>query len=119
MRKVVAGVTCLVLGLTCLQVGVLHAADEDTQASVYLVFDPETGEFITVDDPAVTAQHEAALTQEEIESVADATVATDATDRGTAATGSLPMTWIVAAVIAVLLVGGALAWTRRAQQNAS
>lgn len=119
MRKVVAGVICLILCQTWLQVGVLYAADEDTQASVYLVFDPETGEFITVDDPTVTAQHEAALTQEEIESVADTTVAADAKDRVTVAAASLPVTGIVAAVVAILLAGGAFAWSRRKQQNAS
>lgn len=46
------------------------AADEDTQASVYLVFDPETGEFVTVHDTQGAAK--AQETQEAIDSVAAA-----------------------------------------------
>lgn len=33
------------------------AEDEDTSASAYLIFDPDTGEFVTVNDPA-RAQHD-------------------------------------------------------------
>lgn len=33
-----------------------QAADDDLNSSAYLVFDPETGEFITVHDPNLTGQ---------------------------------------------------------------
>lgn len=55
----------LTMGVT---VGTIHAADEDTAASVYLVFDPETGEFQTSQDIKRNSMHQAQ--QEAIDSVA-------------------------------------------------
>lgn len=112
MKKLVVSTACLILGLMNLQDGVLLAADEDTQASVYLVFDPETGEFVTVDDPSVTAQHEAALDQEAIESVADTSIT-----GGETVAANLPLTWIVGAAIVALLGAAGFAWSRRGQTS--
>lgn len=56
------------LAVSLLSFGVALAADEDTSSSAYLVFDPDTGEFITVHDPNRTQQHIA--DQEAITSVA-------------------------------------------------
>ncbi|MDH3533442.1 MAG: hypothetical protein OEO82_10975 [Gammaproteobacteria bacterium] len=93
------------------------AADEDTQASVYLVFDPETGEFVTVDDPSVTAQHAAAQKQEEIDSgTAGAVDAAAATDAAGAASGQPPMVLAIGAAVAVLVLGGVI-WMRRGKQD--
>ena len=113
MHSWVATILCLVVFAACLYAGPAPAADEDTQASVYLVFDPETGEFITVDDPSVTSQHAAQQTQEEIESVATAQAA------GNATMGGLPMSWIIAAAIAALAIVAAFFRLRRSQQSAS
>lgn len=38
-----------------------RAADDDTTASVYLIFDPETGEFLEVNDEDRSKQKHAAL----------------------------------------------------------
>lgn len=37
-----------------------YGADDDLTSSAYLVFDPETGEFVTVQDPDRTRQDHAA-----------------------------------------------------------
>ena len=108
MSKFVGILLCLVLFVSVIYAGPAGAADDDTQASVYLVFDPETGEFVTVDDPSVTAQHKAQQDQEAIDSVAD-------TANGT---GKLPLTWPVGAALIALLLGGA-AWLARNRQRAA
>lgn len=92
------------------------AADEDTQASVYLVFDPETGDFITVDDPSVTAQHAAAQKQEEIDSGTAAADASAPADTGGEASGQPPMALAIGAAVAVLVLGGFI-WMRRGKQD--
>ncbi len=93
--------------------GPASAADDDTQASVYLVFDPETGEFITVDDAAVTAQHKAQQEQEAIDSVVDAADGTSVGD-----TGNSQLTWLIGAALVAILLGGA-AWLKRNRQHAA
>lgn len=90
----------------------LQAADEDTSSSVYLVFDPETGEFKTEHDPNMTQAEQA--TKEAINSVADvpAEVSADpAADGGGATTQAgketAGTTWVVlAAMIGLVLFGG-------------
>ena len=82
------------------------AEDEDTAASAYLVFDAETGEFVTVDDPNRTQMHVAQ--QDAIESgSADAAVSAAS---GSEMTGR-PATLVVGGV-AVALVLGAFLWLR-------
>lgn len=109
MRRVAATFICLAAFMSIIYAGSAGAADEDTQASVYLVFDPETGEFVTVDDASVTAQHAAQQDQEAIESVVE-------TVDGASATDSTPVTWIIVAVVAAALVGGGY-WLQRNRQQ--
>ena len=71
VSRFVGVLLCLVLFVSVIHGGLAGAADDDTQASVYLVFDPETGEFVTVDDPSLTAQHKAQQDQEAIDSVVE------------------------------------------------
>lgn len=111
MRRVAATFICIAAFMSIMYTGSAGAADEDTQASVYLVFDAETGEFITVDDPSVTSQHAAQQDQEAIESVvetADGATAADA--------DAVPATWIIVAGVAVLLLGGGFLLQRNRQQ---
>jgi hypothetical protein len=79
------------------------SADEDTSSSVYLVFDPETGEFKTEHDPNMTQAEQA--TQEAIESVAD--VPADAALSDSAVGGSDKTTagasWLTLAVVIGLI----------------
>ena len=92
------------------------AADEDTGSSVYLVFDPETGEFKTAHDPNMTQAAKADA--EAIASVADVPpeLASDG-GAGEAETGAdaetARATWVTLAVVVALLVFGGLAWRRR------
>ncbi len=106
MHKIAA--VLLFLWLPILGAGTAMAADEDTQASVYLVFDAETGEFVTVDDADATAQHKAEIDQEAIES-------------GTKAEGSPDtpsLTWPVGIVVIVLLLGGVVWFMRKRKKIA-
>ncbi len=108
MNKFAGVLCCLVLFVSVIYAGPAGAADDDTQASVYLVFDPETGEFITVDDAAVTAQHKAQLDQEAIESVVETADGSD---------DSL-LAWLIGAALVAILLGGA-AWSKRNRQHAT
>lgn len=91
-----------------------RAADEDTSASVYLVFDPETGEFVTVHDTDGTAQ--AQETQEAIESVADAGGATSI-DAGDAQTGTGGPDIVIGVVVAAIVVAAAV-FVQRSRRSA-
>ena len=72
------------------------AADDDTTSSVYLVFDPETGEFLEINDEDRSKQKHAALEP------ADATL--------TLKTKKLPLPFGIAAIAAVL--AAYFAWAR-------
>ncbi len=104
MNKFVSVLFCLVLFASVLYAGPADAEDEDVDASVYLVFDPETGDFVTVTDPAVTSRHKARQDQEAIDSVVETT---DGTDEA-----QMPM--IIGAALAVILLGGAV-WFQRSR----
>ncbi len=107
---------CLVMFVSVVCSGPASAADDDTQASVYLVFDPETGEFVTVDDASVTAQHKARQDQEAIDSVVETTDGAGTSIAGDA--GESPMTWIIGAALIVILLGGAV-WLQRNRKHAA
>jgi len=113
VNKFAGALCCLVLFVSVIYAGMARAADDDTQASVYLVFDPETGEFITVDDAAVTAQHKAQQKQEAIDSVVETADGTSVGD-----TGKSPLTWIIGAAVVAILLGGA-AWSKRNRRHAA
>ena len=102
VNKFAGVLCCLVLFVSVIYAGSAGAADDDTQASVYLVFDPETGEFIMVDDASITAQHKAQQDQEAIDSVVK--TADGASES--------PMTRIIGAALVLLLLGGAV-WLQR------
>ena len=106
MKKFVSVFFCLALFVPLVYMGLAGAADDDTQASVYLVFDPETGEFVTVDDANATAQHKAQQDQEAIDSVVEMGDTTD----------ELPMTRIIGAALVVTLLGGAV-WLKKSRHS--
>jgi len=105
MSKFASVLFCLVLFMSVICAGSAGAGDEDTQASVYLVFDPETGEFVTVDDASITAQHKAQQDQEAIDSVVE-------TADGPSESRT---TWMIGAALIVILLGGAV-WSKRNRQ---
>ena len=104
MKTAIVTIACVTLGLVCLVNAVVQAADEDTQASVYLVFDPETGEFIEVEDGGGSSQHEPVASDHGNGAAAD-----------TASAANPPLSWIAGAAVIVLLGGAAFAWFRRGQ----
>ena len=112
MGKVLFCVTCL--NLLCLAIMLpinsAQAADEDLTSSVYLVFDPETGEFVTVDDPNRTLQnHEA---QEPAK-------AADGQSPSSHQTGSPALPLSAGVAIAITLLGAAAVWIQRKKRKLS
>ncbi len=105
IRVTLALAVSLVVPLSTLAIAL--AADEDTSSSAYLVFDPDTGEFITVHDPNRT--HQQIAEQEAIESVAPVA------DGVGAARPSIAQ--IVVAMLAGAAVLGGGAWLFRRRQR--
>ncbi|MDX1499009.1 MAG: hypothetical protein R3176_03875 [Woeseiaceae bacterium] len=87
------------------------AADEDTQASVYLVFDPETGEFVTVHEGAGDSQ---AAGDAGGGTGAAAAARPDPGAAGAPAVATNP-TFIAGLVVAAVLVLGGAAWYRKSR----
>lgn len=113
MTKLIAALLCLGLLLSVFFAVPADAVDEDTQASVYLVFDPETGDFVTVDDPSVTAQHAA---QQEQEAIEEGTMAAGEGSPETARAPERPSMLLVGLVVAALIFAG-FVWLRRGRQK--
>jgi hypothetical protein len=107
MNKIVASLLCLFLLLSIFIAGPASAADEDTQASVYLVFDPDTGEFVTVDDAGATAQHKARIDQEAIESGIEVENSPD----------KAPLTWRPGGIAAIVILLGGAVWFMRKRKR--
>lgn len=104
-----------------------HAADEDLNASVYLTFDPETGEFITQQespsgDPVPTdhaqSQSQPAPGAEQPNSPAQTAAASPAaqSDGAGEAGGGTTGIWLGGLVALGLLAGIGL-WVRKGQQK--
>lgn len=109
LRPVLALVACAgLLGLA--SPWSAQAEDEDSSAQVYLVFDPETGEFVTSHDPEAALPTQTGLESGEVS-------ASPAADGGTeAGTRRKPM--LIAAAAAVLVAGGAGFAFLRSRRNA-
>lgn len=92
-----------------------EAEDEDMTSSLYLVFDPETGEFVEEADPDRVKQDHAAR---EVDSggtgAKDATTTTNA-DENSGAT----FVWIASAAAALLLLVGGAIWSQRRKEQAA
>jgi hypothetical protein len=112
------------LCLTILAVGLAAPApagaeDEDTSSSVYLVFDPETGEFVTSHDPNQALPNQTGL--EDSNPTAPAHPAPRGADAERVETsagfaGAVPLLMIVGAIA---VAGGGFVFLRRAQRNGS
>lgn len=106
MKNFIKVLFCLALLVPMMYPVSAGAADDDTQASVYLVFDPETGEFVTVDDSGASAQHQAQQDGEAFVSVAESG---DTADQS-------PMSRIIGAALVLTLLGGAV-WLKRSRHD--
>lgn len=106
MRKAVLFVICLnalCLALT-LAANLARAGDEDLTSSVYLVFDPETGEFVTVEDQNRVAQdHEAR----------EPAVATNGHSPSHGQSDSLKLPFPAGIALGIGLVAGVLIWAQK------
>ncbi len=88
----------------------LWAEDEDLDSTVYIVFDPETGELITVQEPS-SARRKHSLTN-----VAPSQGTQDPTADSAE---SEPVSLLLAGAVALGLLGGAIAWMRKSRQQPS
>ncbi len=85
----------------------LWAEDEDLDSTVYIVFDPETGELITVQEPS-SARRKHSLTN-----VAPSQGTQDPTADSAE---SEPVSLILAGFLALGLMGGAIVWIRKSRK---
>ncbi len=88
----------------------LWAEDEDLDSTVYLVFDPETGELITVQEPSITSRYHSSK---------DATPTQAGTDPAAASSESDPFPVLLGGAVVLGLLGGAVAWIRKSRQQPS
>ncbi len=86
----------------------LWAEDEDLDSTVYLVFDPETGELITVQEPSITSRYH---------NPQDAAPTQAVTDSADASSESDLSPLLLGGVLALGLLGGAIAWIRKSRQQ--
>jgi len=86
----------------------LQAEDEDLDSTVYMVFDPETGELKTVQEPSITSRYHSSK-------AADSTQA--ATGSAAAPSESDPVPLLLGGAVALGLLGGAIAWIRKSRQH--
>ncbi|MBT8099741.1 MAG: hypothetical protein KJO82_08325 [Gammaproteobacteria bacterium] len=109
LKGIAVHLLALLLFMPLFPASVAVAADEDTAASVYLVFDPDTGEFITVDDPDRSQMH-----AEQQEAIMSGVAAADDSAQGLTAAGHNKLrSSLMIAVLAAVLVGGFVALRRR------
>lgn len=106
---------CLLAVASIFDASVAKAADEDLTSSMYLVFDPETGEFVEENDPDRVKQEHAAREIVSAEAAGqDATTAANADE-----SSSAPIAWIASGVAALVLVGGGAVWNRKRKKQAA
>ena len=88
-----------------------QAEDEDTSSQVYLVFDPETGEFITSHDPSAALPTQTGLES----SQANALKSAGAAGKPDGGSGAKPM--FLAAAALVVLGGAGVAFLRARRRS--
>ncbi len=98
---VILAATCVAALVTATPV---RAEDEDLDSTVYMVFDPDTGELITVEEPSGKKKPHPPTS---------AAAARGAQDAVADATDSRPVPLLLGGILALGLMGGAIAWIRR------
>ncbi len=101
-RKAFRLIGCMLLVLA-VTAGTVHAADEDTAASAYLVFDPETGEFQTTQDIKRNSMHQAQ--QEAIDSIAPVEGVSPPAVTATPGRSTQMAGWIIVGVLVLVAAG--------------
>ncbi len=86
----------------------LWAEDEDLDSTVYMVFDPETGELIIVEEPSRPSRYH---------NPQDAAPTQAVTGPAAASSESDPFPLLLGGAVALGLLGGAVAWMRKSRQS--
>ncbi len=86
----------------------LWAEDDDLDSTVYLVFDPETGEFITVEEPSGAQRNHDSQAAPSTQGAQHPTVASPPT---------LQIPLLAGSVLALGLLGGAVVWLRKRRRQ--
>lgn len=89
-----------------------QAADEDLTSSLYLVFDPETGEFVEEKDPDRVKQEHAA--REAVSAEAEGAAASTSSS---SSVSSLPLGKIGFGVAALVVLGGAVVLSQKKKKG--
>jgi hypothetical protein len=119
------GIAFVCLCLTVLAIGLAAPApagaeDEDTSSSVYLVFDPETGEFVTSHDPNQALPNQTGLEDSNTTAPADpAGSSADAERVKSSAGGFSGAVLVLMTVGAIAVAGGGFVFLRRARHDGS
>ncbi len=88
----------------------IYAEDENLDSTVYMVFDPETGELITVQEPSITSRYHSSKAADSTQAATDSTA-----DPAEYQLVSL----LLGGVLALGLLGGAVAWIRKSKEQSS
>ncbi len=86
----------------------LWAEDEDLDSTVYIVFDPETGELTTVEEPSGRKKKHSST---------NATPKPGTQEPATDAAKAEPVSVLLGGVLALGLMGGAIAWIRKSRKS--
>ncbi len=110
MSKRTGFVTCLIpFCLAALTpVSPVWAGDEDLNTAVYLVFDPQTGEFITVEEPSGAQRNHDSQAAPSTQGAQHPIVASPPT---------LQIPLLAGSVLALGLLGGAVVWLRKRRRQ--
>lgn len=117
------GIAFACLCLTILAIGLAAPApagaeDEDTSSSVYLVFDPETGEFVTSHDPNQALPNQTGLEDSNTTTPADPAGSGSDAERVKTSAGVFSGGVLVLMIVGALAVAiGAFAFLRRARRD--
>ncbi len=87
----------------------VRAEDEDLDSTVYMVFDPETGELITVEEPSGKKKPHPPTS---------ASAASGKQDAVADSSESKPVPLLLGGILAIGLMGGAAAWIRKRRHSA-
>jgi len=110
MSKRTRLVTCLISFCLAalLPVNPVWAGDEDLNTAVYLVFDPETGEFITVEEQSGARRNHDSQAAPSTQGAQHPTVASPQI---------LQFPLLAGSVLALGLLGGAVVWLRKSRRQ--
>lgn len=86
----------------------LMAEDEDLDSTVYIVFDPETGELITVEEPSGKKKPHTST---------NAAPAQGTQDPAADTAEAKPVSLLLGGAVALGLMGGAIAWLRKSRKS--